>query len=36
MIEKKNCSETALEMVRERVVYLEVQTPTNEAKIIVF
>ena len=30
---KKNCSETALKIVRKRVVSLEAQTRTNEAKI---
>ena len=29
----KNCSETALKKVREKVVSLEAQTPTNEAKL---
>ena len=32
---KKNCSETALKIVREKVVSLEAQTRTNEAKFTV-
>ena len=32
---KNNCSETALKIVRKRVVSLEAQTRTNEAKITV-
>ena len=31
----KNCSETALKKVRKRVVSLEAQTRTNEAKLTV-
>ena len=31
----KNCSETALEIVREKIVSAEAQTPTNEAEITV-
>ena len=32
---KKNCSETALKIVRERVVSAEAQTRTNEAQVTV-
>ena len=31
----RNCSETALKIVREKVVSVEAQTPTNDATITV-